>query len=92
MVVHAWLKQGNLLPTSEAVESFACSFIAETHETDYAKLEKGTELPLGTPEAPHAAKSENAAHDIGVCLGNPYVTIASAFILCISIHNDKLIT
>lgn len=74
MVVKAWRSQGNLLPTSEAAQSFACSFIAETCETDYAKLEKETELPLGTPGSPQAAKSENAAHDIDVCLGNPYVT------------------
>lgn len=63
------------LTHKEAAQSFACSFIAETCETDYAKLEKGTELPLGTPEAPQAAKSENAAHDIDVCLGNPCVTL-----------------
>lgn len=59
VVVQAWLRQGNLLSTSEAAQSFACSFIAETHETDYAKLEKGTELPLETAEAPQAAKSES---------------------------------
>lgn len=65
------------------MQSFACSFIAQTHETDYAKLGKGTELPLETPEAPQAAKSENAAHDIDVCLGNPYVMLVSAF-FCVS--------
>lgn len=38
VVVQAWIRQGNLLPTNESAQSFACSSIAVTHETDYAKL------------------------------------------------------
>lgn len=56
---------------------------AETCETDYAELEKGTELFQGTPEAPQTAKSENAAHDIKVYLGSPYVTLECLHFVCL---------
>lgn len=46
LVSQACLRQGNVLPVSEAAQSFACSFIAKAHEMNYAKLENVTESPL----------------------------------------------